>query len=104
MALSRRYRPEWPPGETAYVGIDFSPILPPGVILTAGELQIVTNTNPVQGQSDFAQEAVVAKGRQLWCFISGGAEGIDYQLRWTGADSANNTWHRTGLLLCAESA
>lgn len=103
MALSRRYA-NWPPGETTFVGFDFSAMLPPGVALTSGELSIVINRNPPQAQSDFTQEPVQVTGRQAWCFISGGAAGTDYQCRWTVSDNLNNTWHRTSLLLCAESA
>ena len=31
MPLSRRYTPEWSPGDTGLIGMDFSYILPPGV-------------------------------------------------------------------------
>lgn len=104
MALARRYDPSWPPGETAFVGMDFSHILPPGVTLTAAELEIVVNTNPVRAQADWTQSACETRGRTAWCFVGGGAEGTDYQLRWTVSDNLSHTWHRTGLLLCAESS
>lgn len=103
MALSRRYAPSWPPEQSSQVGIDLSPILPPGVSLESAALEIVVNRNPVQPTTDWAQDDVVWRGRQAWCRIAGGQAGIDYQCRWTLTDSRGNTWRRTALLLCAES-
>lgn len=104
MALTRRYGPSWPPGEAATIGMDFSALLPPGVALVSGELTIVVNVNPVQPQTDFAQAAVITRGRQAWCSIAGGHEGRDYACHWTVADSQGHTWERTALLLCGQSA
>lgn len=104
MALSRRYHPEWPPGESSYIGIDLSSLLPPGVVLTSAELTIVVNVNPVQQQTDFAQDAVIVSGRQAWARIAGGHQGRDYQAIWTVADSQGHTWERTALLLCGQTA
>lgn len=104
MAISRRYMPSWPPGEAAFIGMDFADVIPPGVALASAELSIVINRSPPQGQTDFAQAQPITLQRQAWCSISGGAEGQDYQCRWTVSDSRGHTWNRTALLLCAETS
>lgn len=105
MALTARYAPSWPPDEVAYVGMDFSDVLPPGLVqITAGTLSIVLNTNPVQPTSDFTQQGIIIQGRQVWCRISGGFEGQDYQFRWTVTDNRGHTWERAALMLCAQSS
>lgn len=104
MALSRRYMPSWPPGERGYIGMDFSDVIPPGQALITGTMTIVTNTNPTEPQTDFEQTEVTLEGRQAWCLLEGGAVGTDYQVRWVVGDSVDHAWHRTALLLCAESS
>ena len=108
MPLSRRYRPEWAPGESASIGMDFSPLIPPGVAITSGALVILTNTNPPQVSSDFTGDTTApgtfvtqTEGRILYTKITGGALGKDYQLVWEAADTDGNIWPRVGLLLCA---
>ena len=103
MAISRRYL-TWPPGEQTYVGMDFSNCIPPGVTLTAASLSIVTNTNPAHATTDFQQQPCEVASRQAWCFITGGAEGTDYQLRWQVSDSHGHTWNRAATMLCAEQS
>src|SRR5215469_1708391 len=104
MALTRRYRPEFPPSESASIGIDLSPILPPGVTITQATLTILRNTDPTQSQTDFTQATPTITGRQAWCLITGGVSGTDYQCRWSLTDSQSNVWNRTALLLCAPSS
>jgi hypothetical protein len=104
MALSQRYSPSWPPGEAAWIGLDFADVLPPGVVLISASLTLLINRNPVAPQSDFTQGPVTLDGRQAWCEIAGGAEGVDYQARWTVTDNRDHTWNRTALLLCAETS
>ena len=104
MAISDRYSPPHPPGESVSFALDYAPILPPGVALVAGSLEIVVNTNPVQAQSDWTQGPVVPIGRRLYCDLEGGVAGTDYQLRWTGVDNLGNTWPRTCFVLCAETS
>lgn len=103
MALGNRYFPPHPPGESCRFFLDYSPILPLGVVISDGDLDIVTNTNPVQAQSDWTQGDIEIFGRRVYCQCSGGVEGTDYQLRWTVTDSLGNTWPRTTLVLCAET-
>jgi hypothetical protein len=44
------------------------------------------------------------RGRTVHSYISGGAPGQDYQLRWIITDTLGNLWRRTGLLLVAETS
>jgi hypothetical protein len=102
MPLSRRYTPEHPPGETCPFGLDFSMVIPPGVGITTGELSIWTNTvEPEPADSDWVAEGVIVIGRAIYCMLSGGVAGVDYQLRWVAHDTEGNVWPRTGLVLCA---
>jgi len=101
MSVSNRYL-TWPPNEQGFVGYDFSPVIPPGVALANATLTIVTNTNPPLPQTDFTQQPVTIISRQCWCSIAGGAEGTDYQLRFTASDTAGHVWNRTATMLCAE--
>lgn len=103
MAVTRRYH-SWPPGEAAYVGMDFSDLLPPGTALATGQVTIVINSNPTQPQTDFTISPVQLQNRQAWAQLQGGNAGTDYQVRWTVGDSRQNVWNRTALLLCAESS
>lgn len=103
MAITRRYA-SWPPGEQAWVGMDFSDVLPPGVSLATATLTILTNTSPANPVTDFTQGPVELDGRQAWSQISGGSAGTDYQFRWTVGDNHAQTWQRTALLLCAETS
>jgi len=44
MALTRRYTPEHPPGESCLFGLDYSFVIPPGVGITTASLSIFSNT------------------------------------------------------------
>lgn len=104
MPLSRRYSPEFAPGEASNIGLDYSPLIPPGVGISSGTLLIYTNTANPQPSSDITVGAVTIMGRTVYAFISGGVEGKDYQLRWTAYDTNGNVWPRTCLLLCAQTS
>ena len=105
MPLSRRYTPEHPPGESCLFGMDYSFVLPPGIGISSGTLEIWKNTNPaVAAPSDFTVEGVQNRGRALYCRVSGGVEGTDYQLRWSATDTEGNVWPRTALVLCAQTS
>jgi hypothetical protein len=105
MPLSRRYSPEWAPGEIASIGIDMSNIIPPGVGIVSAALTILTNTVPPQTQSDFTVTvAPQVIGRAVYATLSGGTGGRDYQIIWGVADTAGNSWNRTALLLCAPTS
>jgi hypothetical protein len=100
MPLSRRYTPEHPQGETCVFGLDFSFVVPPGVGVVAGALDIFTNVaSPVAADADWTKGAVFVRGRTLYATLSGGVTGTDYMLRWTATDSDGNVWPRTGLVL-----
>lgn len=102
MPLSRRYTPEFAPGETCNIGYDFSYIIPLGVGLASGGLEIFTNTAaPVAADADFTIGPIQVQGRAIYANLSGGVLGTDYQLRWNAIDSEGNVWPRTGLMLCA---
>jgi hypothetical protein len=84
------------------IGYDFSPIVPVGVGLSSGSLAIFTNTaNPASADADFQKGPVSVQGRAIYCTLTGGVLGTDYQLAWTALDTEGNSWPRTGLMLCA---
>jgi hypothetical protein len=104
MPLSRRYTPEFCPGESCLIGLDFSSVIPPGVGIASGTLAVFTNVATPVASSDFDVGEVTVLGRVLYAPISGGVDGTDYQLRWSATDSAGNIWPRTALLLCAQTS
>lgn len=104
MSLSLRYLPEFAPGESSVVGMDFSYLVPPGVGISAGVLQVWTNTVAPVPSSDFTVGTVGWRGRALYARIEGGVDGTDYQLRWVAQDTNGNRWPRTALMLCADTS
>ena len=105
MPLSRRYSPEWAPGEQATIGLDFSSIIPPGVGITSGTLTIATNTTPPSdATADWQATALSVQGRALYTTLVGGVNGRDYLLNWTATDTDGNIWPRTAMLLCAPTS
>jgi hypothetical protein len=103
--LSRRYRPEHPPGESCSFGLDYSFIIPVGVGVETGTLAIFTNTaSPAPADADFTVGPVYVRGRAIWANLTGGVPGVDYQLEWTAVDTAGNVWPRTCLILCAKTS
>jgi hypothetical protein len=105
MPLSRRYTPEHPPGEHCNFGLDYSFVIPPGVGISAGTLSIFTNTvTPTPADADWTVGPVTVRGRAVYSLLTGGQEGVDYQLRWTATDTDGNVWPRTTLVLCAQTS
>lgn len=105
MPLSRRYTPEHPPEESCPFGMDFSAVIPPGVGIDRGTLEIFTNTAvPADASANWQIGAVEVYGRAIYASLSGGIAGVDYQLRWTAFDTEGNAWPRTGLVLCARTS
>lgn len=104
MPLTRRYLPEHDTAEACYFGLDYSFVIPAGLTITSATLSILTNTNPPQPSSDWQQGAVEFTGRAVYCWLSGGVRGTDYQLRWVATDSQGNVWPRVTLCLCAETS
>ena len=105
MPLSRRYTPEKLPGEDCNFGLDYSFVIPPGVGITAGTLQIFTNTaTPAAADADFTVGPVQVQGRAIYARVMGGVAGRDYQFVWTASDTDGNTWPRTTLCLCANTS
>jgi hypothetical protein len=105
MPLSRRYSPEHPPGEACNFGLDYSHVIPPGVGIASGTLAIFTNTVPVvAADTDWSKAPVTVSGRTVYCLLSGGVDGQDYQLRWSATDSDGNIWPRNTLVLCANTS
>lgn len=104
MAITRRYQPNWPPAESSIIGMDFAPMLPPGIAITEVTLDIVLNQSPTIPTTDFTQGVISIDGRRTWCLLAGGNAGVDYQCRWHVTDSIGQNWIRTALLLCAETS
>lgn len=112
MPMTRRYSPEWAPDESATIGMDFSPIIPPGVGIVAGYLYIQTNNaGPLPAGTDFGTPdgpngdfICSISGRTLYRALVGGVGGTDYQFTFTAQDTDGNQWPRTALLLCAPTS
>ena len=105
MPLSRRYSPEHPPAEACLFGYDFSPIIPPGLAVTIGEVTIFHNDALAQpADADWVVGPVQIVDRTVYAQLNGGIEGKDYQVRWMAIDTAGNVWRRTGLILCAQTS
>jgi len=131
MPLTRRYAPEWAPGDTSTIGMDFSALIPPGIgivhiafdsIGAVPRLEIWTNRaqpvfaggwsdgmKAVASTGDFTLDTTIGEAgtgvivvrRTVYAQVSGGLLGTDYQFRWIIMDTAGNRWMRTGLLLCS---
>lgn len=105
MALSRRYTPEHPPGESSTYGLDYSFIIPPGVGITAASVAIFTNVaSPQDASADWTIGPVGVMGRVIYATLAGGVEGKDYQIRWQATDTLGGIWPRTCLQLCAQTS
>ena len=104
MPLSRRYTPEFCPGESCLIGMDFSFVIPPGVGIASGRLDIFNNDAAAEDSTDFHVGQVTVLGRVLYARLTGGVDGTDYQLRWTATDTNGNIFPRTALLLCAQTS
>lgn len=105
MPISRRYSPEHPPGESCLFGLDFSPVIPPGVGIATGKLDIATNTvPPVEATDDWTVGTIMVRGRALYASLTGGLAGTDYLLTWTAVDTDGNVWPRTAAVLCAPTS
>jgi hypothetical protein len=105
MPLSRRYTPEKPSAEVCNFGMDYSFVIPPGVGISEGTLEIFTNTiEPADASADWVIGEVQIQDRTLYATLGGGVDGQDYQLRWTATDTLGNVWPRTGLILIAETS
>lgn len=105
--LTSRFVPAHPPGESATFSFNFDPVVPPGVGVDWGTLDIMTNAvPPVDASSDWVigENGVVARGRALYVRLQGGVAGTDYQLTFTAHDTEGNIWPRTGLCLCSQTS
>jgi hypothetical protein len=97
MPVSRRYSPEWAPGDSSMVGMDFSALIPPGAGIAAGSLQVT----PTPG---FTIGPAAVDGRTVYAPLTGGVAGTDYSLTWTVTDTDGNVWNRTAKMLCAPTS
>jgi hypothetical protein len=122
MPLSRRYMPEWPPGEKCSIGMSFEYVVPPGVSITFGSLFILLNSPVITDKStDFTSSTYVppnpatgdtaglftatVSGRTVYIpDLKGGIAGTDYQFDWEIETSDGNQMLRTALLLCAPTS
>lgn len=96
MPLSRRYTPEHPPGEVCSFGLDYSFVIPVGVAIASGDLDITP--------AGMTVGPIEVRGRAIYATVSGGVSGVDYQFKFTAVDSAGNVWPRTVLCLCADTS
>lgn len=104
MPVSRRYTPEHPPGESCLFGLDFAPLIPPGVGIKSGTLTVQTNTQPPAPTADLQAGPIQVRDRTLYATLSGGKSGTDYLLTWTATDTEGNVWPRTAAVLCAPTS
>jgi hypothetical protein len=117
MPISRRYHPEWVPGEKNSIGMDFSTVIPPGIGLSECNLFITTpsGNNIVDSSTDFTgtgyKPAVGADAGYFTTSIAdriayvpdlaGGTVGKDYRFSWNAIDTSGNEWLRSVQLLCS---
>lgn len=101
MPLTRRYSPEHPPSESCLFGMDFSFVLAPNTTIVAAHIDILVNEAPPIATKDWTIGAVEIEGAFVFARLTGGVEGVDYQIRWTVTDSDGNIFPRTALCLCA---
>jgi hypothetical protein len=102
MPISRRYTPEKDPAEECPFGLSFEYVIPKGVGIAKGELDIFYNSNPpVAADSDWEKGPVTIAGRLLYATLGRGLDGTDYILQWTATDTDGNVWPRATLVLCA---
>lgn len=109
MAVTRRYQPSHPKGQTATYGMDLSPMLPPGTLVRLVSVSIQTNTAPPGTDANVMVTGSGVLGRRVWVTIEGGTQGQDYLITWfIGGDVAagefNNNWIISALLLCAATS
>lgn len=108
MPLSRRYTPEMAPNEKQVFGMDYSYVIPPGVGIESGTLEIFTNVAvPAEVPlSEIAVSDVAVQGRVVYATVEilTDLAGTDLQLVWTAVDTQGNIWQRTALLLCAPTS
>ena len=105
MPITRRYTPAWAPGEVSLIGMDFSYVIPPGIGIANGTVHFFNNLAvPIASDTDFTIGPVQVLGRVLYCNLSGGAEGKDYQVLWTATDTQGSVYPRTALLGCAPTS
>lgn len=106
MSINNRYSPSHPAGEQITYGLDFSPILPAGVTIAGGAINVQYNTVPPTTALDLtvAPLTPAPNTRRMYAKVSGGTSGSDYRLNWTAQDSLGNTWIRSTLLLCAPTS
>lgn len=104
MAISQRYKPSHPAGQSAVYAIDFSNMLPPGTGLSQPSIQFFTNTVPPGIATGITASGGGFRGRMAWITINGGIAGQDYLVQWTLIDSQGSTWIISALLLCAATS
>jgi hypothetical protein len=104
MSLATRYLPPKPQSESAIFIADFANLIPTGIGISACALLIQTNQSVPQPAPEWTQGPISIQGSRVWATLSGGTDGVDYQLRWTITDSVGNVWPRTLLVLCAETS
>ena len=100
--LDNRYLPSKPPNEISIFGLDFSDVIPLGVGIASGVLDIFLNVaiDPLPpADTDFNKGAVQVTGRALRATLGVGKPETDYILRWTATDTQGNVWPRSALLL-----
>ena len=87
-------------------GMDFAPLIPPGVGIKSGTLKIFTNASPARARRRRLDRhrAVTWLDRTLYATLGGGKSGVDYMLTWTATDTQGNVWPRSALVLCAPTS
>jgi hypothetical protein len=103
MALSLRF-PTKPAAQSSNFAIDFANLIPPGQAIASATVAAVTNTNPTAPAPEVTLGTPTHYGRRVFCTVSGGTAGTDYQLTFTATDTLNNIWPRTALMLCAATS
>ena len=106
MSINNRFDPSHPVGEQIVYGLDFSPILPAGVTIASGAINVLYNTVPPTPTFDLSVTPLTPtpNTRAMYAQVSGGTSGRDYRINWSAIDSLGNTWVRSTLLLCVATS
>jgi len=110
MPLSRRYTPEFAPGETSVIGMDFSYVIPPGVGIQNADVGLFLNAraaargSPVSpaDPNDYSISAASWLGRTLYATLTleHSALDKDFLVIWECLDFSFNHWSRSAMLMC----
>jgi hypothetical protein len=104
-ALSLRYHPPHHSEEVCTFGMNFDNVIPLGIGISSGTLQIQTNVvPPVDVTNAWIIDPIQVRNRALYATVNGGVTGTDYIFTWFATDTNGLIWPRSALVLCAPTS